>query len=188
MARTYCQMHRTDKYSEHSSIIWRVRSNDWVFVLELSGSGFESSKGLVKWSSSNDLSCNICRKEDHLPTADPGGIKLIQCFTCKQLLEITPPDQVQLLKKKTLWFQCLFPGAKITDTKHSDGRCERYYACKHPLHDKFPAIKHVLVCAEYIFELYKYMCTLKQKHIQLPGFSREIKLSFHLNQLTTPQI
>ena len=32
------------------------------------------------------------------------------------------------------------------------------------------------------------MCTVKQKHIQLPEFSKEIKLPFHLDQLTTPQI
>ena len=37
-------------------------------------------------------------------------------------------------------------------------------------------------------ELYKFKCILKQKHIQLPEFSREIKLSFHLDQFTTPQI
>ena len=43
MTRTYSQMHRTDKYSEHSSIIWPVWPNGWVFVEELSGSGFESS-------------------------------------------------------------------------------------------------------------------------------------------------
>ena len=43
MARTHSQMHRTDKNSEHSSIILPVWSNGWVFVYELSGSGFESS-------------------------------------------------------------------------------------------------------------------------------------------------
>ena len=36
-------MHRTDKYSEHSSIIWPVWPNGWVFVYELIGSGFEFS-------------------------------------------------------------------------------------------------------------------------------------------------
>ena len=36
-------MHRTEKYSEHSSIIWAVLPNGWVFVYELGGSGFESS-------------------------------------------------------------------------------------------------------------------------------------------------
>ena len=34
------QMHHTDKYLEHSWIIW---PNGWVFVYELSGSGFEPS-------------------------------------------------------------------------------------------------------------------------------------------------
>ena len=43
MIRTYIQMHRTDKYSQHSSIIWPVWLNGWVFVYELSGCGFESS-------------------------------------------------------------------------------------------------------------------------------------------------
>ena len=40
MVRTYSQMHRTDKYSQHSSIIWPVWSNGWVFAYELNGCGF----------------------------------------------------------------------------------------------------------------------------------------------------
>ena len=36
-------MHHTDKYSQHSSIIWPVWLNGWVFVYKLSGCGFESS-------------------------------------------------------------------------------------------------------------------------------------------------
>ena len=43
MIRTYTQMHRTDKYSQHSSIIWPVWLNGWVFLYELRGWGFESS-------------------------------------------------------------------------------------------------------------------------------------------------
>ena len=35
-------MHRKDKYSQHSSIIWSVWPNGWEFVYELSGCGFES--------------------------------------------------------------------------------------------------------------------------------------------------
>ena len=42
MIKTYNQMHRTDKYSQLSSIIWPVWLNGWVFVYELSGCGFES--------------------------------------------------------------------------------------------------------------------------------------------------
>ena len=43
MIRTYSQVHRTDKYSQHSSIIWPARPNSLVFAYELSGCGFESS-------------------------------------------------------------------------------------------------------------------------------------------------
>ena len=39
----WCQMHCIDKYSQHSSIIWPVWLNGWVFVYELNGCGFESS-------------------------------------------------------------------------------------------------------------------------------------------------
>ena len=41
--KKYSQIHCTDKYSEHCSIIWSVWPNGWVFVYELRGSGFESS-------------------------------------------------------------------------------------------------------------------------------------------------
>ena len=42
MIRTCSQMHRADKYSQHSSIIWPVWLNGWAFVYEVSGCGFES--------------------------------------------------------------------------------------------------------------------------------------------------
>ena len=42
MIKTYSQMHRTDKYSQHIWIIWPVWLNGWVFVYELSGCEFES--------------------------------------------------------------------------------------------------------------------------------------------------
>ena len=34
--------HRADMYSQHSSIIWPVWLNGWVFIYELNGCGFES--------------------------------------------------------------------------------------------------------------------------------------------------
>ena len=37
------QIHRTDKYLQHSSIIWPVWLNSSVFFYELSGCGFEFS-------------------------------------------------------------------------------------------------------------------------------------------------
>ena len=43
MIRTSSQMHRTDKKSQHNSIIWPPCLNGCVFAYELSGCGFESS-------------------------------------------------------------------------------------------------------------------------------------------------
>ena len=40
--RAYSQMHHTDTQLQHSSIIWPVRPNGWVFVYEVSGYGFGS--------------------------------------------------------------------------------------------------------------------------------------------------
>ena len=40
--RTHIQMRSTDKYWQHSPIIWSVWLNGWVFIYELSGCGFES--------------------------------------------------------------------------------------------------------------------------------------------------
>ena len=34
-----------------------------------------------------------------------------------------------------------------------------------------------------IFEMYKFKCKLKRKHIQLPEFFKEVKVSFHFNQI-----
>ena len=36
-------IHHSDKYSQHSSIIWPVWLNGWVFIYKLSGCGFKSS-------------------------------------------------------------------------------------------------------------------------------------------------
>ena len=41
MIRTYNQMHCTDMYSQHGSIIWPVWLNGWVFVYIVSGCEFE---------------------------------------------------------------------------------------------------------------------------------------------------
>ena len=38
--RTYIEMHRTDDYSQHNSIMWPVWLNGWVFIYKLSGCGF----------------------------------------------------------------------------------------------------------------------------------------------------
>ena len=40
--RTHNKFYLTDKYSEHSSIIWPIWLNDGVLIYELSGCFFES--------------------------------------------------------------------------------------------------------------------------------------------------
>ena len=42
MVITYSQMYRTVKFSQHSSTMWPVYLNGWVFVYEPSGHEFES--------------------------------------------------------------------------------------------------------------------------------------------------
>ena len=42
MIRTHNQMHHTDKYLQHSLIIWPVWKNGPMFIYELSSCGFES--------------------------------------------------------------------------------------------------------------------------------------------------
>ena len=71
--RKCSQMHHTDKYSQHRSIIWPVWLNGWVFVSEQSGCGFEFSysdlnfryctysKQGVPWHSGN---CRMCIHSD----------------------------------------------------------------------------------------------------------------------------
>ena len=71
------------------------------------------------------MKCHICGKEGHVPNAGPGGIKLIQYVTCEQFAEMTPADWFHLSKKKGLCFWCLYPGAKITDTEHSEQNIQR---------------------------------------------------------------
>ena len=59
MTRTYSQMHRTDKYSQLSSVIWSVWPSGWVFVYELSGCEFESS-------CSHSIKFYVCYVDDTL--------------------------------------------------------------------------------------------------------------------------
>ena len=42
MIKTYSQLYRTDKYSQHNSIIWSVWEDGWVFVYKRSCCRFQS--------------------------------------------------------------------------------------------------------------------------------------------------
>ena len=104
---------------------------------------------------------------------------------------MTPSERFQLRRKKWYCIQCLFPYAYQDKGKHSDGKCQRDFVCKHQSHNKDPIKKHVLVCHEYrsnaenqqLMQEYKDRCIMRQT--QLPAFSTDLKLTFHTNQQTT---
>lgn len=105
---------------------------------------------------------------------------------------MTPGERFQLLKSKGLCHQCLYPGANQQKGRHKDGKCQRDFVCKHQSHDKYPSKKHVLVCQEHstsednikILESYRARC-IKSKS-DIPTFSKEIKLSFHVSSSNCP--
>ena len=140
-------------------------------------------------SSPGEVKCFFCNEsEEHVATNGPKGTKIIQYFACKKVTEITPSERYQELKRKGFCIQCLFPGARQNLGKHNDGKCLRDFICKEKLHNKFPNKKHVLVCQEHrqnnenqqLLQKHKEKYTLK--HIQLPIFSKDLKLIFHTNQ------
>ena len=67
--------------------------------------------------------------------------------------------------------------------------CQRDFVCKQKTHGKYPIRKLVLVCHEdrndtknqELIPKYKGSFIMKQPN-QLPLFSRDRKLSFHMNQ------
>ena len=101
---------------------------------------------------------------------------------------MTPKEGFQELKRKEYCFQCLFPGVSQSTGKHSDGKCQRDFICKNVSHDKYSTKKHVLVCHEHrgtteneqLLLEYKNRCIMKQT--KLAEFSRDLKLTFHMNQ------
>ena len=98
---------------------------------------------------------------------------------------MTPSQRFKELCSKGYCFQCLYPGAKKTEGKHSNGNCQIDYTCKHSSHEKFPSKKHVLVCHEHCnleenrktLQEYKSRFILSQRGLE--EFSKDIKLSFH---------
>ena len=130
--------------------------------------------------------CNICGSNDHIQTNGPRGIKLVQYFSCKKFVNMSPNERFQYLKTNGLCFQCLFPGARSDQGKHKEGRCQHDFICQHPSHNNYTSKKHVLVCDEHkneqqnkdILEHYKSRCITRQP---VSSFSKNIQISssFH---------
>ena len=144
------------------------------------------SSSYVTNDPSNDA-CYFCGETDHVKTAGPNGMKLVQYFSCRKFVEMTPNQRFLELRNKGLCIQCLYPGASQDKGRHSDGSCSNEYACKHYSHNVFPSKKHVLTCQEHcstdrnkeLLESYRSRCILNKKTDELPDFSKNIKLSFH---------
>ena len=131
-----------------------------------------------------NLKCAICNADGHVATSGPYGTKVIQYFTCKHFVEMTPKQRYDELHKKNLCYQCLLPHAKL-EGKHKEGKCQRDFSCKHSSHSNSIVKKHVLVCSEHsseeenkqLFQKYKERFILKQYAV--PSFSKNIQLSFY---------
>jgi len=137
------------------------------------------------WRNSNASSiCSICGEKDHKQTTGPYGRKLVQYFSCKKFVEMSPAERFIELRRKGLCIQCLYPGAQQDDYKHKNGRCQRDYACKHSLHERYPRKKHVLVCEEHktssenleLLKLYKSKCIFKYNSNEVATFSKDIRI------------
>ena len=94
-------MHHTGKYSQHSSIIWPVWLNGWVFVCKLSSCGIESHCCLLKMNIEKVkvVSKNACKGASFSTQTleKPGGDSFIngqqdfavQKLVCKETLEFS---------------------------------------------------------------------------------------------------
>ena len=98
---------------------------------------------------------------------------------------MTPKDRFKLIKNKGLCMKCLYPGARQDQGKHKEGNCKREFICQHPLRQKYPVKKHVLICEEHknsqdnqaLLETYRSKYILRRSDLE--EFSKGIKLSFH---------
>ncbi|XP_066911762.1 uncharacterized protein [Clytia hemisphaerica] len=137
--------------------------------------------------------CQICGESDHVATYGPDNTKVVQYFACQKFVEKTPAARLKIIRDKGLCHQCLLPGAKASEGKHQEGRCQRKYICPHPSHQRYPVKNHVLVCEMHkdddanqeVLDNFKERC---MKSSNLPTFSREIQLSFHVqsSHVATP--
>ena len=134
---------------------------------------------------SSNIHCSICGEEGHMDTMGPNRSRVIQYFTCKKFVEMTPAQRFHAVWNKGFCIQCLLPGAMADKGKHKDGRCQRDFACKDRSHSKYPRKKHVLLCEEHnykkenleLLEIYRNRCILRNQN-EVPAYSKEIKLSF----------
>ena len=131
--------------------------------------------------------CFIRGENDNIKTEGPGGTQLVRYFSCKKFAEMTPAQRFTGLRRKGLFMQCLYPGAKGDYGKHKEGKCQKDFVCTHIDHQKYPQKKYVLICDEHkmdeankdVLQKYKLKWILRNKRIDdLPTYAKEIKLAY----------
>ena len=132
----------------------------------------------------NNGLCSYCGEAGHVQTNGPGGMKLVQYFSCKKFVESSCSQRLNTIFTKGFCIQCLFPGASVAQGKHKEGNCQRDFICQHPSHAKYPVKKHVLLCSDHkdtsenkeVLEKYKARCIVRQRN--LPDYAKEIQLYY----------
>lgn len=156
-------------------------SSKEIKVVKKSNSGSYVTEG-----NTDEIKCSFCNQTDHVLTNGPRSTKIVQYFACKKFVDMTPADRFKELRLKGLCVQCLFPGASQESGKHADGRCQRDFTCQNKSHEKFTVKKHVLVCQEHCDAkqnkdlLHQYRSRFIDRQPNIPSYSKNIKLSFHL--------
>ena len=146
----------------------------------------ESKRHISYMSNTKQLECVLCGKADHSVTIDHFGRQVVQYFSCKMFVDMTPKERFKLLYEKGLCYQCLSPGAKVEHGKHKNASCFSKFVCKSKTHSKYPRKKHVLCCEEHksssenakLLEEYKRDNIFSLKS-PVSDFSKQIMLNFH---------
>ena len=139
-------------------------------------------------NSSMEPKCCFCKETgENIATNGPKGMKIVWYFACQKFVEMAPKDRFKELKNTGYCFQCLFPGASLDKEKHHHGMCQRDFLCKHKSHDNYPIKKGHRSDTENqeLLQKHKDRFIMKQPD-QLTSFSRDLKLSFHMNQNQPP--
>ena len=113
--------------------------------------------------------------------------KLFSISPARSLLKWHQRKGLKSSEEKDIVFN-VYPLEHHRAQANSDGKCQREFICKNVSHDKYPTKKHVLVCHEHrgtteneqLLLEYKNRCIMKQT--KLAAFSRDLKLTFRMNQ------
>ena len=156
-----------------------ISMNPSKSLIAVKGGAISNTPSDGKKSKTTNI-CHICNETDHIPSGNQG---LVQYFSCRKFVSMSPLERFRDLHKKGLCWMCLYPGAEQNAGRHKNGLCQSDYTCKHPSHDRFSRKKHVLVCHEHrdteenktLLEEYKNRFILHRNDLE--DFSKSIKLS-----------